>query len=64
MAQKKSRGKPDKKDSNRNRPAKFSTTKIVGVVVVCLLIFFFLVNNFMCDENNEETYYNFKRKVS
>ena len=62
MAQKKSRGKPDKKDSNRNRPAKFSTTKIVGVDVVCLLIFFFLVNNFMCDENNEETYYNFKKE--
>ena len=62
MAQKKSKGKTDKKDSNKNRPAKFSITKIVSVVVICLLIFFFLVNNFMCDENNEETYYNFKKE--
>ncbi len=62
MAQKKSKGKTDKKDSNKNGPVKFSITKIAGVVVVCLLIFFFLVNNFMCDENNEETYYNFTKE--
>lgn len=62
MTQKKSKGKTERKDSNKNRPAKFSTSKIVGVVVVCLLIFYFLVNNFMCNENNEETYYNFKKE--
>ena len=60
MAQKKSKGKTDKKDSNKNRLAKFSITKIVGVVVICLLIFFFLINNFMCNENGDVTYYNFK----
>ena len=62
MAQKKSKGKTDKKDSNKNRLAKFPISKIVGVVVICLLIFFFLINNFMCNENNEETYYNFKKE--
>jgi len=62
MAQKKSKGKTDKKDSNKSRPVKFSITKITGVVVICLLTFFFLVNNFMCDENNEETYHNFKKE--
>ena len=62
MAQKKSKGKPDKKDSSKNRSSKFSIGKAAGLVVICLLIFFFLVNNFMCDENNEETYYNFKKE--
>ncbi len=62
MAQKKSKGKTGKKDSNKNRLAKFSITKIAGVAVICLLIFFFLVNNFMCNENDEETYYNFKKE--
>ena len=62
MAQKKSKRKTDKKDSNKNKPAKFPINKIVGAIVICLLIFFFLVNNFMCNENNEETYYNFKKE--
>jgi len=62
MAQKKSKLKTDKKDSNKKKSAKFTITKIVGVVIVCLLIFLFLVNNFMCNENNEETYYNFKKE--
>jgi uncharacterized membrane protein (UPF0127 family) len=62
MAQKKRKGKTDKKDSNKDRPSKYSVTKVAGLVVICLLIFFFLVNNFMCDENNEETYYNFKKE--
>jgi len=62
MAQKKSKGKPDKKDLNKDRPSKFSISKVAGLVIICLLIFFFLVNNFMCDENNEETHYNFKKE--
>lgn len=62
MAQKKSKGKIDKKGSNKNASAKFPISKIAGVIVICILVFFFLVNNFMCDENNEETYYNFKKE--